>query len=241
MSFSSKANFAQHCHQTECAGEPIWLHPDRAAYLPHENALLIADVHLGKEHTFGRHGLPIPAGPSQSDIRRIAQLVKHSAAEKLLILGDLVHAKPSPGESWIASLQSFMDDHSELRVEVVAGNHDKHGGQDFVDARVIWHDTPLVLTPFVLKHEPEKDTRGHTLCGHIHPCYRLYGSRRESIRCPVFWFGDNVTVLPSFGEFTGGHTVKPDKNDRLFLASSKGIVPLQDAQRSQSETHRAAT
>jgi len=52
-----------------------------------------ADLHLGKAATFRRAGIPVPEGTSARDLARLATLVRDTGADRLLILGDLFHAR----------------------------------------------------------------------------------------------------------------------------------------------------
>jgi len=220
------SDFKSQCYATSCAGVHLLLHPQRAAFLPAAKTLLVADVHLGKEQVFARAGNPIPAGPSEADIDRLNELVLHSRAARLLILGDLIHARPTRSENWLDKLTTFLDLHQQLSVEVVAGNHDKPAGQSLIDSRVRWHTRPLHEGSLVFQHEPGTDARGHVVCGHIHPCYRLSASRNDTVRAPVFWLGQQYSVLPSFGQFTGGHNVSPAKYDRLYMVGPNCVLPV---------------
>ena len=219
-------DFKSQCCAASCAGVALLLHPQRAAYWSAAKTLLVADVHLGKEQVFARAGNPIPAGPSEADIDRLEQLVLQSGADRLLILGDLIHAQPNASESWLDRLTTFLDKHQQLCVEVIAGNHDKPAGQRLVDNRIDWHTRPLHENAFVFQHEPGTDVRGHVMCGHLHPCYRLSASRNDTVRAPVFWLGQRYSVLPSFGQFTGGHNVSPAKHDRLFMVGPNCVLPV---------------
>jgi len=219
-------DFKSQCCAADCAGVALLLHPQRAAYWSATKTLLVADIHLGKEQVFARAGNPIPAGPSEADIDRLNKLVLKSGAARLLILGDLIHARPSASERWLDKLKAFLDKHRQLSVEVVAGNHDNPAGQLLIDHRIHWHTDPLHEGELVFQHEPGSDARGHVMCGHIHPCYRLSASRNDTVRAPVFWFGQYYTVLPSFGQFTGGHNVTPAKHDRLFMVGPDCVLPV---------------
>ena len=219
-------DFKSQCYAASCAGVTLFLHPQRAAYWPAEKTLLVADTHLGKEQVFTRAGNPIPAGPSEADIDRLEELVLHSGAARLLVLGDLIHARPNRSETWLDKLTQFLDRHQQLSVQVVAGNHDKPDGQLLIDNRIQWHTKPLHEGALVFQHEPGTDARGHVMCGHVHPCYRLSASRNDTVRAPVFWFGQQYSVLPAFGQFTGGHNVSPAKHDRLFMVGPDSVLPV---------------
>ena len=215
-----------------CQGERLVLHPERAVHWPARRTLLVADVHLGKEDAFGRRGVAIPRGPSEGDLERLAALVAATGAERLCVLGDFMHAVPRADEPWLAALAAFLDGHASLAVEVVAGNHDRAAGRPLVDGRVRWIDGSVREGPFVLRHEPGEDARGYVLAGHVHPACRIGGGRRgESLRAPVFWFRERGAVLPAFGAFTGGETVRPARGERVYLAAHGCVVPLSAAPR----------
>ena len=55
----------------EFGGEALLLLPDRAVYWASRKTLIVADVHLGKGNTFRKAGLPVPAGSSEKDLRRL--------------------------------------------------------------------------------------------------------------------------------------------------------------------------
>jgi hypothetical protein len=53
-------------------GGRLWLCPERAASAPDHAALLVADFHLGKAHSFRRLGVPVPGGTSAVNLQRLA-------------------------------------------------------------------------------------------------------------------------------------------------------------------------
>jgi len=210
----------------ELQGESLLLHAERALSWPRLKTVLVADVHLGKEHVFGRQGVPIPTGPSDNSLERLSTLVEQTAAERLIVLGDLMHATPRSNESWIAALATFLDNHSTLEVTVCAGNHDKLAGQERIDRRIHWHNEVVLEPPFVLQHHPGEDERGYALSGHLHPMYRLGHRRRSGLRLPAFWFRKHFAVLPAFGSFTGGHVITRQKGDRVCLCGPQSVVEV---------------
>lgn len=217
----------RNCLSIDCNGETLLLHPDQVIYWPRQQILFAADVHVGKEHRFGRSGIAIPGGISETTLAHLFGLCDRSGASRLIILGDFMHAKPGVAESWLALLSQLLDERPGLHMEIVAGNHDKAEGQALLDNRVRWHRCALVESPFVLQHEPSDDARGYVLCGHIHPAWRLSTSHHGSIRTPVFWFRTGYAVLPAFGGFTGAAMIKPDAtNDRIFMAGTDCVIEI---------------
>lgn len=210
----------------DVCGEALQLHPERAILWPRQHTLLIADIHLGKEHTFGRHGVPIPEGPSQASLDRLASLIADTQPERLVVLGDLMHAEPTRHESWLDALRDFLDAHNTLDVVVCAGNHDRPAGQDRVDSRIRWHAEPLVQAPFILQHHPGDDERGYVLAGHVHPVLWIGQQRQKKLRVPVFWLRQGHAVLPAFGSFTGGHSIAPAHGERVWVCGPERVVAV---------------
>jgi metallophosphoesterase superfamily enzyme len=85
-----------------------------------------------------------------------------------------------------------------------------------------------MLGPFALQHEPEPCPGRHVLAGHVHPVYRLRGKGRQSLRLPCFQLGSEVSLLPAFGAFTGGHEVRREPGVRLFVSGDGRVWPLTD-------------
>ncbi|NBW97703.1 MAG: hypothetical protein EBR28_13500 [Planctomycetia bacterium] len=96
----------------------------RAAFVPATATLLVADVHLGKAATFRRAGIPVPEGSAQGDLARLARLAAEQAARRVVVLGDLLHAK---GGCTDAVWAEFRDCRRRIAAEIVLvlGNHDR--------------------------------------------------------------------------------------------------------------------
>lgn len=223
----------------ECQSESLLLHPERVLYWPAQKILFAADVHVGKEHRFNRSGIAIPGGISDNVLIRLFTLCEQACAQRLIVLGDFMHSIPTSGESWLATLSHLLDKHPHISVDIVAGNHDRPAGQALIDSRVTWHAQELYLSPFMLRHDPDKDTQGYVLAGHIHPVWRLSQNRRSAIRAPVYWFREHYAVLPAFGDFTGGFLVDPTPlTDRLYMVGPGCVIniPLELTRSSRRNT-----
>ena len=207
------------------AGETLHLLPDRALLWPAAGTLIVADVHLGKSAAFRRLGVPVPSGCTQADLDRLDALLTATGARRLLVLGDLFHTAPTGDEAAVQGFAALRRAHARRAFTVVAGNHDRAWRTLPADWDIAWHPEALHEAPFVFQHEPRPDARGYALGGHLHPCVRLRGAG-DAARLPVFWFAGAVGVLPSFGSFTGGYTVRPSPGDALIAVTPEGLVAL---------------
>ncbi len=216
------------------AGEELLLTSERAIVWPAMSMVLVADVHLGKESVFGRHGIAVPDGATQGDLDRLSALVARYRCKQVMVLGDFVHARPRAGDRWPQRIGEWLDAHPEMVCHIVAGNHDGKRPQTMLDQRLRWHTEPLDMGPFVLCHEPQIHSDGVVLCGHLHPTQRLKANG-FSLRAPVYWLGERCGVLPSFGRFTGGHDVQPQAGDQVWAVTPGSLHDLSAVAGSRSQ------
>ena len=200
-------------------GEPVRLLSDRALYWPARRRLLLADLHLGKADAFRAAGIALPRGGTGLDLARISRLVAATDADAVWVLGDMLHGRTDLS-SWRAAWIDFRDRHPRLSIAVVAGNHDRALQQAGLDIELLGDD--VHDGPFVLRHAPARDMRGHVLCGHVHPVLKLPGQPRT----PAFWLQDGCTVLPAFSAFTGGQPLRLDAGEAAVLCNGHALVAV---------------
>jgi DNA ligase-associated metallophosphoesterase len=229
----------ERCAALETHGETLWLHPERAVLWPARRTVIVADTHFGKSALFGRHGVAVPAGSDGHDRERLSRLIRETGAERLLVLGDFLHAPLDGGDREAQDLRAWADSMRGTEIRVIAGNHDRAASRDPAAARwmtrefegqeqdVHWQEQDLLEPPLRFTHDAERaapDDGLFTLSGHIHPVVRLAGLRKRAPRVPVFWQRCSGLVLPSFGSFTGGYVVEPDAGDHVFAVGSESVV-----------------
>lgn len=214
-------------HQVvELAGRELWLLADRALWWPAERCLLVADVHFGKAAAFRRLGQPVPQGTTTDNLQRLDARLARLDCRELIFLGDFLHARQGRAPGTLAMLAEWRARHSELVVTLVRGNHDRHAGDPPVELDIQVVEEPLLRAPFSLQHEPDPTPGYHTLAGHLHPAVRLRGRGRQSLRLPCFVLGQEVSLLPAFGGFTGAMEIRRQPGQRVFVIGDGGIWPV---------------
>jgi DNA ligase-associated metallophosphoesterase len=213
------------------AGSVVRLLAQRALWWPAERTLFVADVHLGKAETFRALGVPVPAGPTEATLRRLAALVDDTAARRLVVLGDLLHARVAQQSATLGALRAWRRERAALHFTLVRGNHDDRAGDPPADLGIEVVDAPSRLGPFALCHEPEPTPdpcapAGYRLAGHRHPAVRLRGRAGDRARLPCFQVGPGQAVLPAFGEFTGAADVVPAPRERLFAIAGDRVIEV---------------
>lgn len=209
------------------AGERVVLLPERALWLPSQEALVVADLHWGKAAAFRAAHIPVPMGTTSSDLARLSSALTATGATQLVVLGDLLHARAGRHVETLDTIAAWRAQHPDVTMTLVRGNHDAHAGDppDGLAFRCV--DGPLRLGPFLGVHEPEPWPEGYVLSGHLHPCVTIRGRGKQSLRLPAFVFGASVGVLPAFSSFTGGGMYERDDADALYVVAGGEVVALE--------------
>lgn len=207
-------------------GQPLWLLPEKAAFLPETSTLLVADAHIGKALSFRKLGVPVPHGTTAATLAMLSALVDRWGAKRIVFLGDFLHSARSHGPTTMDTVARWREAHPALELTLVRGNHDDHAGDPPARLGIHAVDEPLMHGDLALCHHPRARPPAYVLAGHLHPGVSLGGRANDHLRLPCFWFGQDVGVLPAFGAFTGQHTVRTAADDRVFVATDGQVVEL---------------
>jgi DNA ligase-associated metallophosphoesterase len=221
------------------AGETLELRPERAVYLPAHATLLVADVHIGKARTFRRLGVPVPHGTTQDTLARLGQVVAATRAERLVVLGDLLHSEHAQDSPAMEALARWRASHGALAVGLVRGNHDDRAGDPPASLGIGIVDEPTAFGGLLLCHDPRLRLpvahrraladAGRAVArvgGHLHPCVTVSGRSFDSLRLPCFHLGPDFLVLPAFGAFTGMHAIRRQPGDRAWAIVEDRVVEV---------------
>jgi DNA ligase-associated metallophosphoesterase len=211
---------------TDVGGQRLALLPEKAAWWPAQQALLVADAHLGKAVSFRRLGVPVPEATTGETLSRLTELVERHGARRIVFLGDFLHSVHAHANSTLDALARWRERHADLHLTLVRGNHDAHAGDPPAWARMEVVDEPLLLGGLALCHHPVPRDGAYVLAGHLHPGIVLGGRPHDHLRLPCFWFGERVGVLPAFGAFTGLKTIRPAAGDRVFALAEQAVLPV---------------
>lgn len=177
-----------------------------------QDALVVADLHLGKERAFRQQGVSVPDGPSEGTLKRLGEDLEASCPSRLIFLGDLFHHQKAIAGTTIETLQAWLAKYPKVHPLLVKGNHDR---------------IPLTLkdeietVPFIaignlfLFHHLQEPNIPH-LAGHWHPSIQLK-DQQGGFRLKCFWLRGERLVLPAYGEFTGSMDVELEPGDEVFV------------------------
>jgi uncharacterized protein len=207
------------------AGEVVYLLPERALFQPSNKTLFIADVHLGKVEMFRASAIPLPDKTTGQDLSRLSHVLERTQANRLVVLGDLIHARSGHTERVITEFSQWRARHSAAEIVLVKGNHDR-----ITELPREWHiqtvNAPVLHIPFVWHHYPTSDNQGYSLAGHLHPAYRLLGKGRQQLKLPCFWRKIDVMILPAFGSFIDSAYITPEVDDQVYVIAGNDVLTV---------------
>lgn len=212
--------------ETEVGGVRLCLLAQRAAFLPDEHTLLVADAHVGKAASFRSLGVPVPGGTTRETFDRLADAVRSSGAKRIVFLGDLLHSAGGRAPATLAEFGRWREHHAALELVLVRGNHDDRAGDPPAALGVQTADEPLALGRLALAHHPQAQEGAYVVAGHLHPCVTVGRRTTDRLRLPCFHFAAGVGVLPAFGAFTGMHAVRPGPGDRVYVVADDRVREL---------------
>ncbi|HVE16621.1 MAG TPA: ligase-associated DNA damage response endonuclease PdeM [Chthoniobacterales bacterium] len=206
------------------AGQDIVALAESALFWPRERTLFVADVHFGKDATFRNALRWVPPGTTTEDSERLSRLVERYRAAKLVILGDAFHSEHAREDATLQELHHWRKGF-DTDVLMVRGNHDRRAGGIARELGFEMVDEGHPMEPFALHHHPvAKFAGGYVLCGHLHPVAAASGLARQRIRLPCFWIAKHQCVLPAFGGFTGGSSIRPSREDQVILVADGKLI-----------------
>ncbi len=225
MSLEDTPEFAQ---PVTLGGQALWLLPESAAWHAPSRTLFVADLHLGKAATFRARGLPVPAGTTADNLRRLQALALARGAATVVFLGDLLHSAWAQQAGVLDPLRQWRAANAQRRCLLVRGNHDRHAGDPPRDLGFDIVDEPWPVAGaagLVACHHPQSVAGSAVLAGHWHPVVTLTGPGRDRQRLPCFCLVAQMLVLPSFGAFTGGSPLPPPPGSTCFPVGGGRVWP----------------
>lgn len=207
--------------EIQILGQEFVLHPLGGLFWKEKSMLLISDVHLGKVAHFRKFGAAVPRKAIHKNYVLLDQIVAEFEPFQICFLGDLFHSSLNKEwdlfENWVAKTPSELI--------LVSGNHDIISPLKFEQLGIPIYNE-LVVEEFLLTHHPEQRNGLFNFCGHIHPAIKLRGFGRQNLRLACFFQSQNQLIFPAFGAFTGTHTLKPKKDDIVFVIVENEVVKV---------------
>ena len=181
-------------------------------YWPEERLLVVSDLHLEKGSSFAARGTLLPPYDTAATLARLSAAIMRHDPRVVIALGDSFHDRDAHLRVEVTDRASIMALQSGRDWIWVTGNHDPAPPQGLGGGTA----DEIALGPIVFRHEPTGASG--EIAGHLHPTARVSGRGRSlSRRC--FVTDGDCTVMPAFGAYTGGLSIRDEAFARIFRGS----------------------
>lgn len=206
-------------------GLAIQLLAQKAIYLPQQEMLIIADMHLGKLVHFRKNGIAVPTQIENEDLMSLRSLITNYNPKEVIFLGDLFHSEINSEYNVFLKTIAFFP---AVKFTLTKGNHDIIPEVLFHDAAIEITDERMIGNNIVLRHQMPKiplDDQFYII-GHIHPGYVIGGRGRQVYRLPSFYQSKNILVLPAFGKHTGLFIPEVLSEDKCYVIMNEEVIQM---------------
>ncbi len=195
--------------------------PAGALLWEEERLLIVSDLHLEKGSSFAMRGILLPPYDTAATLAQLAAVVARHNPRTVIALGDSFHDADAhervstPDRETIAAMQAGRD------WIWIAGNHDPKPPVG-LDGSVA---SEIAIGPITFRHEPT-GAPGE-IAGHLHPKARV-ATRGRSIERRCIATDGVRAVMPSFGAYTGGLSIRDRAFAKIFDALAFSVHLLGD-------------
>ncbi|MFB6091500.1 MAG: metallophosphoesterase [Haloquadratum sp.] len=185
----------------------------RGVYLPRADALVVADLHVGRDEA---SDVAFPLGERRDLTERLRALLSQSEPASVVFAGDVLHSFGTPTERARESLRDLVATCRDAgcRPVFVRGNHDTALESalasesipaalgDDADAVVVCDDPRTVVCH---GHEAPGVDADRYVVGHGHPAIAIEGQRRPCfLSAPNAHRGADLLMVPAFSRLAPG-------------------------------------
>ena len=189
-------------------------------YWQNKKTLIISDLHFEKGSFFSEANQYIPPFDTIETLRQLSNFINNHPVEKIIFLGDLIHDKLAFKRMTEKSKELFFKMLENIDCTLTIGNHDNISF--LKDIGLILTDE-VVIDGICFSHYPSIDQR-FSVFGHYHPKVKLIINNR-GIWVACFVLNKKRILMPSYGYYTGGLSIKSAQIQELFDAQYE-IFPL---------------
>jgi hypothetical protein len=174
-----------------------------------QRLLIVSDLHLEKGSSYARRGVLLPPYDTLATLSRLTAVVARHDPRMVIALGDSFHDRDAherlstSNREMLAAMQMRRD------WIWISGNHDPALPPDLGGTVA----NEVAIGPIVFRHEPTG--AAGEIAGHLHPKARV-ATRGRSMERRCFACDGERAVMPAFGAYTGGLSIRDAAFARIF-------------------------
>ena len=183
-----------------------------ALFWEEERLLVVSDLHLEKGSSFATRGVLLPPYDTAVTLNRLSAVIARHDPRRVIALGDSFHDREAHGRLSATDRDALGSLQSRRDWIWIVGNHDPELPRDLGGTVA----SDVTIGPLVFRHEPTGAVG--EIAGHLHPKARV-STRGRSVERRCFASDGMRAVMPSFGAYTGGLSIR----DLAFAAIFKSL------------------
>jgi uncharacterized protein len=184
-----------------------------ALFWQEQRLLVVSDLHLEKGSSFAARGVLLPPYDTVATLSRLAAVIARHDPRMVIALGDSFHDRyaherlSAPDRDALSAMQARRD------WIWISGNHDPALPSSLGGIVA----TEVAIGRIRFRHEPT-GAFGE-IAGHLHPKARV-ATRGRAMERRCFASDGERTVMPAFGAFTGGLSIRDKAFAKIFQANA---------------------
>ena len=202
------------------ANQNFSIFPNGELYWQNKKTLIISDLHFEKGSFFSETRQFIPPFDTIETLRQLSKFIDDHPVEMIIFLGDLVHDKFAFQRMTQEAKELFFEILKNINCTLTVGNHDDTSFLKDIGLNLTEN---IIIDDICFSHHPRIDKK-FSVFGHYHPKVRLKINSR-GIWTSCFIANKEKLLMPSYGYFTGGLSIKSLEIQKLFEPEYE-IYPL---------------
>jgi DNA ligase-associated metallophosphoesterase len=183
-----------------------------ALFWQDESLLVVSDLHLEKGSSFARRGVLLPPYDSAATLALLALVIARRKPRMVIALGDSFHDGDAHNRLSTADREAIVVMQARRDWIWISGNHDPALPSDL--GGVVAEE--VAIGPIAFRHEPTGASG--EIAGHLHPKARV-STRGRSMERRCFACDGERAVMPAFGAYTGGLSIRDAAFAKIFQTS----------------------
>jgi hypothetical protein len=193
------------------AGVTMFADLSGALFWEEQRLLVVSDLHLEKGSSFAARGVLLPPYDTVATLGRLAAVIARHDPRMVIALGDSFHDREAHQRLSGSDREALTALQARREWIWISGNHDPAIPSDFGGVVA----TEVAIGPVTFRHEPT-GAFGE-IAGHLHPKARV-PTRGRTMERRCFACDDERLVMPSFGAYTGGLSIRDIAFTKIFGA-----------------------
>ena len=182
-----------------------------ALFWQEQSLLVVSDLHLEKGSSFAARGVLLPPYDTVATLSRLAAVIARHDPLMVIALGDSFHDRDAHERLSATDREALTVMQVRRDWVWISGNHDPHLPSDLGGTVA----SEVAIGPIVFRHEPT-GAFGE-IAGHLHPKARV-PTRGRTMERRCFACDETRLVMPSFGAYTGGLSIRDEAFTKIFGA-----------------------